>query len=128
MSAETQAGDARSGQDGRFRLVEVARIGLDAEFCIGGKREILARNHQKSIELRRWQVRRSAAAEKERIDFVRFAERAKLALKCFQIGSDQVVPARDEREVAVAAAMAAEGDVDVSRAGRCHSSIVIGHS
>ena len=39
-----------------------------------------------------------------------------------------VVPARNECEVAVAAAMAAEGDVDVSRTGRCHSSIVIGHS
>ena len=64
---------------------------------------------------------RRAAAEVERVDFARRLELLQLELDRPQIVADQIVAAGDEREVAVAAVMPAEGDVDVGRSRRRES-------
>jgi hypothetical protein len=62
-------------------------------------------------------MRWGSAAEKQCIDFMWLAELLQFTLERFQVCIDQVVSTRDQREVAIAAAMAAEGDVDIRCAG-----------
>jgi len=47
---------------------------------------------------------------------VRLAEHVQLAVERIEVGVDQVIAAGDEREVAIAAAVVTEGDVDVGSA------------
>jgi len=63
-------------------------------------------------------VCRRPAAEKECVNFIRPAEPRQLALQCVQVRPDQIIPPGYQREVAIPAAVAAEGDVDIRCAGR----------
>jgi len=111
-----------------FCLIQINRICFNAPLSAGSKRERVPDDGKQALELPRWQVRRRSAAEEDRIDFMRLSELRQLALQRFQVGIDQVVAAGNEREVAIAAAMAAEGDVDVRCAAvSCHLSFVPCH-
>src|SRR5262249_32934547 len=73
-------------------------------------------------------MRGCPSAEEKRIDLVCLAEPAQLALQSIEIGIDQVIPPGDQREIAVAAAVAAERNVDIGRGWRVGLlQLVLGH-
>src|SRR5262245_61963685 len=63
-------------------------------------------------------MRWRAAAKKQRIDLARLAEPAQFFFQCSQKRLDQFVAPRDQREIAIAAAMPAKRHVNIRRPRR----------
>ena len=70
-----------------------------------------------AFELPRAQVRGRAAAQKQGVDGLRRKERGHLLGECVEVGVDEVVLPGGDGEVAVAAVVGAERNVDVGGAG-----------
>ena len=103
-------GDHQVGRD-------VERIGLDRHFRAGDGRQPRAENRKQSRETRWAEVRGRAAAEVERVEIEWHRTSLQFPADRRQVSFDQVVAAGHEREVAVAAAVPAEGHVDVGESG-----------
>src|SRR5262249_12114329 len=113
LHTETDAIDSVFDQHRKFLPIEAGGIGLDREFTGVGHVEPAANERQKLRELRSAEGRRRAATDEERLDAARAVQRRELDFERAQIAFDEIVLARDEREVAVPAAMRAERNVNV---------------
>src|SRR5688572_2904418 len=69
-------------------------------------------------------MRWRAAAVEQRVHFVRPAQRGQFASQGLQIRANQVIAARHQRKVAVAAPVAAKGDVNVGCSGSALEALV----
>ena len=124
IAPEAQPGHARSLQNRHNRWRNVGRVSLDRELVSRPQSEPTADGRQQCVKFHWRQMRRRPAAEEERLDRPRGAERGQLTLDRHQVLARQVVPPRQNSEIAVAAMMLAEGDVNIggiwsARAGAC---------
>jgi hypothetical protein len=117
LSAQADPGHAVPGQDPHALVVHVGRIAFNTELGARIERKPFQHRRQQPFELRRRQVRGRAASDEQRVDRPRPLEPGELPGQCLQVAVDQVVAAGDHGEVAVAAAVPAERDVDVGRPG-----------
>src|SRR5437763_1864643 len=75
-------------QNDRFRLIEIDRIRLDAQFAGGRHREPPPHDCKQSLKLPRRKMRRRSTAEKQRIHFARLPESAQLTLQRLKVSPD----------------------------------------
>ena len=116
LRPETDAGDAVIGQDGDLVGVERVGVGLDAPFAVGLQRQPAPDGVQQPCQLRRRQMSRRAAADEQRPNRLRFAERRHLGVEGIEVQFDVMVLAGGDGEIAIAAVVGAERNVDVGGA------------
>ncbi len=114
LHADADARHAVRGEHGGLLVVEAVGRGFDGELscraACGSHRLMLV---QQPPELIGIQVRRRAAADEQRLDRPRLAERRQFERERVEVQLDEVVVAGGDGEVAVAAVVGAERDVDV---------------
>ena len=118
LRSETDAIDAMIGQ--HRDLVRRQRVGiaLDGElgFAASIQRQPAENGGQQAFELGRAEVRGRAAAEEKRPHRLCLAQRGQLGGERVEIQFDEMILSGGDGEIAVAAVMGAEGDMDVGGA------------
>jgi len=118
VAAQAHAGGAHGSELRHERERDVERIRLERDLGPGAEPQALVQDAEQAFESVGAEVRRRSAAEVERVDGEWLGDPLQFPLERRQVATDEVVAAGEQREIAVAAPVPAEGHVDVGVAGR----------
>jgi hypothetical protein len=113
LDSEADAVNSSRGQDFELRLIQPRGVRFDRKLVPFPQGKPSPDQIEESSQIGGRQMSGRAAAEKESAHFSGVPQIAELALKTPQISADQVIFARDEREVAVAATVQAKRHVKI---------------
>lgn len=117
LDAKADAGDAVLFPEGEALGGDVEWVGFEAEFPAGLEGEPGFQEGEELCGFFGGEVGGGASAEEESVYGTGRIELTEVEIECVEVAGDEMVFAGDEGEVAVSAAVAAEGDVDVGGGG-----------
>jgi len=121
LRPETDARHPQSAGRGHELRHHVGRIGLERHLGARDGDHAALETAPQALEARGAEMRGGAAADVQRVDGEGTVEPVEFAVEGAEVTVGEVVAAGEDGEVAVAATVPAEGDVDVGRARRGHS-------